>query len=101
MTYRIVNTDNFGRDYPDESFVRVSCEECGGRGEYLDAPGNVLEGRASMVVCNVCNDAVLEFDAREEAEQAAAVLNRRTDEYWQRYFMVVEMPYELQPGFEP
>ena len=31
------------------------CSECDGRGEYLDAPINVLQGgRASMTTCHVC-----------------------------------------------
>jgi hypothetical protein len=65
MTYRIVDTDNFGGDYPDEKFVGP------------------------------------EFDVREEAEQEAAVLNGDPVPYASRYYKVVEMPYKLQPGFEP
>lgn len=68
MTYRIVDTDNFGGDYPDEKFV---------------------EGR---------------FDSREAAQARADYLNGPyDDEHFNnsRYFKVVEMPYELQPRFEP
>lgn len=98
--YRIVNTDNFGGDYPNEKFVRRPCEECDDRGEYLDAPGNVLDGRASMTVCHVCGGTFLEYVTKEEAQAEADGLNKGA-EYSSRYFMVVEMPYELRPGFEP
>lgn len=30
------------------------CKECDGRGEYLDAPSNVLDGRAYMTPCPDC-----------------------------------------------
>ena len=30
------------------------CPECGGRGEILDAPGRVLDGRAYYTPCPVC-----------------------------------------------
>lgn len=63
--YRIVNTDNFGGDYPDEKFV-----------------GD-------------------EYTTEAEAELVAAKMNGPYPEYSSRYFKVVEMPYELQPGFEP
>lgn len=65
MTYRIVNTDNFGGDYPNESFVGP------------------------------------EYITQEEAEAEAEELNYKGDEHAPRYFKVVELPYELQPGFEP
>lgn len=64
--YRIVNTDNFGRDYPNESFTE-------------DAP----------------------FILKELAQARADELNGEGGDYDPRYFMVVELPYELQPGFEP
>ncbi len=65
MIYRIVNTDNFGGDYPDEKFVG---------GEYV---------------------------TKEEAQIEAARLNFPYPEHSSRWYKVVEMPYELQPGFEP
>lgn len=65
MTYRIVNTDNFGGDYPNESFK---------------------DG---------------EFETREGAQARADELNTIDPEHNPRYYKVVEMPYELQPGFEP
>lgn len=64
MTFRIVDTDNFGGDYPNESFV----------GE--------------------------PFESKDAAQQKADELNVGGD-YAQRYYMVVEEPYKLQPGFEP
>ena len=63
--FRIVNTDNFGGDYPNEKFVGV---------EY-----------------------VFKIDAQKEADR----LNGPNAEFDSRYHKVVEMPYELQPGFEP
>lgn len=65
MPFRVVNTDNFGGDYPDESFV----------GE--------------------------PYDTREEAEIHADALNHPHSNYAARYHKVVELPYTLQPGFEP
>jgi len=64
MTYRIVNTDNFGGDYPNESFV-----------------GD-------------------DYETKQAAQERADELNIGGD-YAPRYYKVVEMPYELQPGFEP
>ena len=65
-SYRVVETDNFGGDYPDESFSSPSLRR------------------------------------KDSAEKIAAVLN----EEWggpdaPRFYKVVEMPYNLQPGFEP
>lgn len=34
--------------------VSRTCPECDGRGEYLDAPQNVLDGRPYWVKCEVC-----------------------------------------------
>ena len=64
MTYRIVDTDNFGGDYPNEKFV-----------------GGV-------------------FARKENAQRRADRLNGGSD-LNPRYFKVVELPYKLQPGFEP
>lgn len=63
--FRIVDTDNFGRDYPNERFV--------------DEP----------------------FVLRSQAQTCADVLNDDQGEDGPRYFKVVQMPYTLQPGFEP
>lgn len=65
MTYRIVNTDNFGGDYPNERFI---------------------DG---------------EFESKQLAQNVADDLNSHDGDYAPRYYKVVEMPYELQPGFEP
>jgi hypothetical protein len=32
----------------------ATCPDCDGRGEYLDAPGNVLDGRSYMERCSTC-----------------------------------------------
>jgi hypothetical protein len=65
VTYRVVNTDNFGGDYPNEQFVGP------------------------------------EYATEDEAQKAADELNGPYPEHSSRYHKVVEMPYELQPGFEP
>lgn len=66
MTYRIVDTDNFGGDYPNEKFVGPECA------------------------------------LQEEAEAEAEELNyKHGGALAHRYYKVVEMPYELAPGFEP
>lgn len=67
MTYRIVETDNYGGDYPDESFVE--------------------------------NLPVLY--EREQAQTIANAINSVIPASHSRYWKVVEMPYTLQPGFEP
>ena len=67
MTYRIVETDNYGGDYPDESFVE--------------------------------NLPVLY--EREQAQTIANAINSVVPVSHSRYWKVVEMPYTLQPGFEP
>lgn len=71
MLYGVVNTDNFGGDYPDEKWV--------------DANNN----RHSPVY------------TKEEAELIAARLNSDVDNYSSRYFKVEPENYILQPGFEP
>jgi hypothetical protein len=62
--FRVVETDNLGRDYPNETF-------------------------ASPLIIS-----------QAQAERLADLFNERSigsDRYWK----VVEMPYDLQPGFEP
>lgn len=34
--------------------AKPGCDECDGSGEVLDAPGNVLDGRAYWTPCPVC-----------------------------------------------
>lgn len=65
--YRIVNTDNYGSDYPDEKFVE-------------NLPLMYSKERAQCI-CNAINYGISEMHFR--------------------YFKVVEMPYQLQPGFVP
>jgi len=64
-TWSIVETSNYGRDYPDESFV------CQG------------------------------FQNKGTAELVCEFLNGQTSIYAERWNIVVEAGYELQPGFEP
>ena len=65
--FRIVNTDNFGGDYPNEKFV-----------ENLPYMGT-----------------------EEQANGIAQAINALLYENSPRFFKVVKMPYDLQPGFEP
>jgi hypothetical protein len=65
--FRIVETDNYGGDYPDEKFILGWI------------PTRV---RAQLLV-----DAI-------NSEFCPSGLSRR-------FYKVVELPYELQPGFEP
>lgn len=64
--YKIIETDNFGGDYPNESFVNV-------------VPVNLEHAQAIVQAINSAPGA----------------------DMCSRYWRVVEMPYELQPGFEP
>ncbi len=64
--YRIVETDNFGGDYPDEKFVNLP----GLRKSEADSIAKAIND----TLCNDCYD---------------------------RYWMVKENGYKLQPGFEP
>lgn len=74
--YTIVNTDNFGGDYPNESFVKPN-----GCSTHDVAEALVLE-------------------TSEEADRIAKVLNRDW-EMAPRYYKVEPKGYKLQPGFEP
>ena len=65
--YKIVETDNYGGDYPDEKFV---------------------ENLPYMT-------------SKLKAEQIAEAINSAVATTHSRFWKVVEMPYELQPGFEP
>lgn len=63
--WRIVETDNFGGDYPNESFHGPSLAE-----HHAKTIADLFNGGAGGANSP-------------------------------RYFKVVEMPYELAPGFEP
>lgn len=63
--YRVVNTDNFGSDYPDERWV--------------GPPRDTIA------------------DAKVDADG----LNAIAGEHSSRYYKVVQLPYKLQPGFQP
>lgn len=63
--YRIIETDNYGGDYPNESFLNI-------------APTN-----------------------EEHAKAIAKAINDGNGVMCPRYWMVVEVGYQLQPGFEP
>lgn len=65
MYWRVVNTDNFGSDYPDEKWASEPIE------------------------------------TKFQAQQIAEELNKPLGPYSHRYYKVVKLPYDLQPGFEP
>lgn len=65
MLKRIVDTDNFGRDYPDERFLPIP-----------NLP-------------------------KEDARIVANIINKAAGENSSRYWEVVDLDYELKPGFEP
>ena len=64
--FKVVETDNFGGDYPNEKFA---------------TPYSFTR-----------------FQARGVAELFNSMFG---GEHAPRYWKVVELPYELQPGFEP
>ena len=124
MTFRIVNTDNLGGDYPDEKFVEYAshneaCAFCGvprdiHRGP--DAPPETSPhttwGWLSCRDFHRCDSpraaygdllppTPMEFDTEDRAQVQADILNGPYPERSSRYYKVVEMPYELAPGFEP
>lgn len=70
--FKIVNTDNFGGDYPDEKFV-----------EGLPFP---LNKALATRLCKAFND-------------AAEVISYGSNH--PRFWKVVPEDYVLQPGFEP
>lgn len=68
---KIMHTDNFGGDYPDEKFV-----------EGLPCFGDHERGMAqAQLICNA--------------------INKVTGPDSARFYKVVADNYELQPGFEP
>lgn len=71
---KIVDTDNFGSDYPNEKFLAK-----------VDSTGKTI----SIVM------------SKERAEKVVEALNAGVSEMSSRYWKVVADDYELQPGFEP
>lgn len=67
LRFNIVETDNYGGDYPDEKFV---------------------ENLPYLLT-------------KDAAKKIADAINSTVPASHSRYWKVVEMPYELQPGFEP
>lgn len=68
--FKIVNTDNYGSDHPDEKFV--------------DGLPCLSSKQDADKIADAINDVVFN-DGRDSC----------------RFWKVVEMPYELQTGFEP
>ena len=73
--YLIVETDNFGGDYPNERFL------CGTDSRGLSLP--------------------LYYASKERAEKVAEMLNGPYAEHNQRWWKAVADGYVLVPGFEP
>lgn len=78
MRYLLVDTDNLGGDYPDESFL-------------------VIHGGHRITHLKRLPTA---FNDKTDAQIVALFLNP-TYEGASRYIKVVEERYKLQPGFEP
>lgn len=81
MRYMLVDTDNLGGDYPDESFLAIH-------------PGQRITHLKRLPYgATIFND-------KTDAQVMALFLNP-TYEGASRYIKVVEEGYKLQPGFEP
>lgn len=81
MRYMLVDTDNLGGDYPDESFL-------------------VLQQGQKVVHLKRLHYGATCFKDKGDAEVIANFLNV-SYEGASRYIKVVEEGYKLQPGFEP
>lgn len=73
QVYHLVNTDNFGGDYPDESFLSLTDSD----------------GKSNPMV----------FTSIQEAENIAKAINSQAA--FNRYYKVVQQGYKLQGYFEP
>lgn len=73
--YCVVETDNYGGDYPDESFIT-----------YTDEKGKTR---------------IFTFDIKDKAQSIATAFNNLTPENSSRFFKVVEKNYKLSGPFEP
>jgi hypothetical protein len=81
----LVNTDNFGSDYPNESFLK--------KDGYL-TPGELFWTKEE-------NEAARYAD-KSAADNVAGQINKKWGgEMSPRYVKVVQVGYKLQPGFEP
>ena len=72
MNYHVVDTDNFGGDWPDEKFLSLG-----------DIRLSFSDKKRAQAVADALNG---------PPEQA---------EFAHRYWKVVEEGYQLKPGFEP
>lgn len=83
--WMLVDTDNFGGDYPDEKFLKA------------DSIGEDLRQRETTY-----NPLEAHVWANKAVAQAVA---DKWNKYWgdmsPRYWKVVQVGYKLQPGFEP
>ncbi len=73
--YRILETDNYGSDYPNEYFI-----------SFIDSEGNSYP---------------LEFNCKEEAQVIANAFNQIRYNGNNRFFKEVEKNYKLTGSFEP
>lgn len=81
MKYYLVDSDNYGGDYPNEKFVKEAHTR-----DFITADE---EGEA------------LAFDSFDKAQEVACRINTFWGEFHGRYLKVVREGYKLQPGFEP
>lgn len=79
----IVDTDNFGGDYPDETYVKAVVNAQ----DPITHTRDVAEAQG--------------YADKVAAQGVADRLNARWGEMSPRYYKVVEEGYVLQPGFEP
>jgi hypothetical protein len=84
--YYLVNSDNFGGDYSDESFLGAVSEP---PMSLMDLTHTKEEAQAQP------------YADKDAADTVAASLNLALGEGSHRYYKVVSSGYKLQPGFEP
>ena len=70
----VVDTDNFGGDYPNEKYLSIT-----------DSEGNTRP----------------RLFRKEEAEKVVEAINRKKKKNAPRWYKVEPASYQLKPGFEP
>lgn len=84
MRFLLVDTDNFGGDYPNEKFVKA--DSVGENGRYHTTK---IEAEAEV------------YFNKDVAKEYANKINKHWGEMASRYIKVVVEGYKLEPGFEP
>jgi hypothetical protein len=83
LQWVIVNTDNWGGDYPNEKFLK--------------------DGSTTSSSSRLTTDPeeAHKWADKSVAKGVADAINKRNGEMASRYYKVESVGYELQPGFEP